>query len=160
MEPYDKKPNDYDVPPLTDSEKMFLIDGINPEFIPIYEKIREKILLFGNIETRVTRNYINFRHPYKSWNYVTRQKEIKMGTLANVHFRKESIILAFNTRGKDTHDSHINLVPTKSFGVCRRYVEIKSIDELSGLEKIISQVIYYVSNEHRIVRINNKFINI
>ena len=160
MKSYDRDANDYDVPPLTDSEKMFLIDGINPELIPIYEIIREKILLFGKIETRVTRNYINFRHPYKSWNFATRQKEIKMGTLANVYFRKESIALAFNTRGKDTYDSHIYLEPTKSFGVCDRYVEINSIDELSGLEKIMSQVIFYVSNEHRIVRINNKFISI
>ena len=132
----DMKPNMYEVPPMSPEENEFLIiSGASPELIELYEKIREKILLYGKIEPWVTKDYINFKHPYKKWNRVTRQKEQKMGTMILAFIRQNSITLAFNTLGKLPRDHKNILKPGKSFGYCDYYTNIKVADNLDDLDE-------------------------
>lgn len=155
------KENDYDIPSMSPEEKEFLISHqVTPDLIDLYERIREKVFLFGKIEVHKTRNYIVFTHPYKQWNYYTRTNEEKLGTLIAVHFRKGTIALGFNTLGKVPLDPKNYLKATSSFGVCEFYASLKPDDDLSPLDDIIRQTIKFMSHESRIVKINGKYISI
>ena len=154
------KANDFEVPPMSEQEKIFLLHDKNPELIGLYEELRTRILLHGKIELRVTKDYINFKHPYKQWNAFLRQKEEKMGTLCNIYFRNNSIVVALNTLGDKPRDPYYILRPTTSFGVCKYYANIEPGDNLDKIEGEIRFAIWCVSKEHRVVRINNKYISI
>lgn len=152
-------PNMYEVPPMSPAEKQFVLDARpDPEVVDLYERIRTKILLYGKIEVWVTKNYLNFKHPYIKWNPATHRREPAMGTLILVTIREKSITLAFNTLGNLPHDHKNLLKPTNSFGVCSYYANFKPSDSLEGLDEIIQQTIRYVSHTPRAVRINGKYI--
>ena len=146
--------NLYETPPISSAESNFLISsGTTPELIELYKKARAIILPYGKIEVWATRNYLSFKHPYG-------RNDERIGTLVNISFNKNSMILAFNMRKSTPSDPTNLLRETNSHGVCNYYGIIKNEDDLSGLSKLIEQAIYCVSHKHRIVRINGKFITI
>lgn len=148
---------EYEVPPVSDNEKQFLLDtNVDQELSQLYLGVRHEILQFGKIEVAITKNYINFRHPYKRWNRITRQKEDALGTLVNVHFNKNSLTLAFNTCGATP--SPCGLRPTSSYGVCEYYMNITPDSNLAEIREALRRCIYYVSKECRAVKIDGKII--
>lgn len=153
--------NDFEVPELSVAEQEFLREKmIDPELQALYEQVRARILLFGHVEARVTREYINFKYPYSVRNYYTRQKEEKMGTLVNIHFRKNSLAVAFNSLKQVLNDPQNILRPTTSLGVCNYYAVVNEQTNLNALDGVICQAIYCISKKARIVRIHNRYVTI
>lgn len=143
--------NVYEIPPMNEDEKFFLMsNGISPELIGLYKKVRETILAYGMIEVRATRDYIVFKHPYG-------KSGTKIGTLANIFFKDKHLELAFNMYSDELPEDPKNLLIKSRRGVCNFYVKIKEGDNLFNLKPLIRQAIYRMSHVHRVVKINGVF---
>ena len=152
--------NTFEVPPISENELAFLDDhGVNPVLRALYERVRETILLFGNIEVRATREYITFRHPYHQYTGYSRQPIVKYGTLFRVTFRDNSIFLNINTLGKTIRDPK-NILKKVNDKTYMYTTTIKPLASMDGLMTIIPQVIYCISHKIRVVRIHGIFVTI